>query len=373
MGKQSPATPPPVDYNAQAQAQGAANIDAARTGAQLNRVNQYTPYGSMVYTPGNTPDSWESTVTLSPEQQSLLDKQTSGENTLADTANQSLGNVQNAVAQPFDTSGAPARVNSVGTPDYSMYSGDTKAPVSSLDFSSLGNVPGANDFGAQKSEVEDALYRQATSRLDPQYAQQEDQLRTRLINSGVAEGSEAFTNAMGDFGRQKQADYGDARDRSILAGGTEQSRLNSDALSSRAQMLSQILSGGQFANTAKQQDVDNSLKALGFNNQTSGQKLSDAIASGNFQNQSRGANLDEQAFMRSLPLNEYNALISGAQVTNPSFSNAPGVAAPAPAPVFAAGQQQNQNAIDLYNQQVGTQNSNTQAGLSAAASLAAVF
>lgn len=363
MGKQQSAPPPAVDYGAQANAQGQANIDASRTNAQLNRVNQYTPYGSQIYTPGSTPDSWESTITLSPDQQSLLDKQSAGEQTLADTANTAVGRVQSTFGQPLDTSGAPSRVNSVGTPNYDMYSGDPNANLQkSLDFSSLGTVPGANDFGAQKQQVEDALYRESTAKLDPQYAAQEEAMRSRLANSGIAAGSDAFNQEMDNFNRQKQTDYGDARDRSILAGGQEQSRLNSDSLASRSQMLNQILQGGQFQNSASGQGLQQALAASGFNNTNKNQSLSDAIASGNFQNQARGASIDEAAYMRSLPLNEYNALISGAQVTNPSFANTPQVAGPAPAPVFAAGQAQNQNAMDLYNQQIAQNNSNVQSG-----------
>lgn len=495
MGKQQATPPPAVDYGAQANAQGQANIDASRVGAQLNRVNQYTPYGSQVYTPGSTPDSWESTITLSPEQQKLLNSQTSGEQTLADTANNGLGRVQDAFSQPFDTSGAPARVGSVGTPSYDLYNGSTSLPNStvntpgyniqlpgyqqstgnpnvpnstvntsgvpaaqtadylkSLDFSSLQNVPGANDFGAQKQEVEDALYREGSAKLDPQYAAQEEAMRARLANSGVTPGSDAYTQEMNAFNQQRSSDYGDLRDRSILAGGQEQSRLNSDSLASRAQMLSQIVSGGQFQNTsadqinqnglntrnqalneiynkagfenttanqnlqnqqsqagfnnataqqglsdaetsraqqmdelykqagfendASQSNIQNQLAALGFNNGTQGQSLADAISAGNFQNQQRGASLDESAYLRSLPLNEYNALISGAQVTNPSFGNTGSAASPAPAPVFAAGQAQNQSAMDLYNQQTAQGNSNTQAGVGlvgALASAAAVF
>jgi hypothetical protein len=422
MGKQQASPPPAVDYGAQAQAQGQANVDASRIGAQLNRVNQFTPYGSLVYTPGQSPDQWDATISLSPEQQSLLDKQTQGENTLAETANSGLNRVQSSFSQPFDPSQAPARVSSVNTPSYDMYTGNTNVPNSTvntsgvaprqtadylrdLDFSSLGSVPGMNDFGTQKDEVRDTLYRQQTAQLDPQFAQAEEQMRARLANSGITPGSEAFNQEMANFARQRTDAYGDARDRSLLAAGAEQSRLNADSLASRGQMMSQILTGGQFKNQAAdqantygltsraadldeiyqkagfendmaQQNFDNQLTAMGFNNTSRAQGLADAIAAGNFQNQARGASLDEQAFMRSLPLNEYNALISGAQVTNPSFANTPGVASPAPAPMFAGAEAQNQSAMDLYNQQVATNNSNTQAGIGLAgtlASAAAIF
>jgi len=373
MGKSAPASPPPVDYGQQASAQGQANIDAARVGAQLNRVNQYTPYGSLVYTPTSNPDQWDSTVTLSPDQQALLDKNTTGQLSLADTANSALGRIQSSMGSNFDTSGAPARVNSVNTPNYDIYTGNTSAPVKTLDFSGLGKLPTGDEYGAQKQEVEDALYRQSTARLDPQYAQQEEQLRNQLVNSGITQGSEAFTNAMNDFYRQKQADYGDARDRAITGGGAEQSRLLADALKARGEGVSEIGAQGTFANATSQQDLDSALKAMGFNNATESQGLADSIAAGNFQNSSRAAGLDEAAYLRSLPLNEYNALLKGTQVTSPSFANTPSVASPAPAPVFAAGQAQANNALDLYNQQIAQNNQNSQTAVSLAAGIAAIF
>lgn len=361
MGKQSPTPPAAPDYGQQAQAQGAANIDAARVGASLNRTNQYTPWGNLIYTPGQNPDQWESTVQLSPDQQTLLDNQTQGELQLSGAANAGIGRVTDTMGTPFDTSGLPSRVNSVAPGQYDMYNGPSGAAQQNVDFSSLGALPTADQYGQQANDVSDALYRQSTARLDPQYAQQEEAERSRLLNSGITQGTEAFTNAMNDFNRQKQADYGDARDRSIIGRGAEQSRLLNDSLAARGQGANEILSSGQFANNASQQDLDSALKALGFNNATGAQQFSDSVTAGNFQNQQRGAGMDEAAFLRSLPLNEYNALISGAQVQSPNFANTPSVASPAPAPVFAGAQAQNQSALDMYNQQVATNNANSQA------------
>ena len=51
MGK-SVATPPTIDYAKQAQAQGEANIDSARTSAKLSNPNIYGPLGSQTVTYG---------------------------------------------------------------------------------------------------------------------------------------------------------------------------------------------------------------------------------------------------------------------------------------------------------------------------------
>lgn len=337
MGKKSqPAAPAVPDYAAAATAQGAANLDAARIGAELTNTNQVTPYGSQTFTrdPGGS-DQWTSTISFSPEQQALYDRQTQGQLALANTGTGMLGRVQDAFAQPVDTSQFPTRVNSVDGANYNMYSGPTDAAVSSVDMSKL-------DGG----QVRDALYRKATAQLDPQYKQAEDDMRTRLLNSGVREGSEAFTREMNNFNQQRQTDYGDARDRSILAEGSERSR-----------MLAEMLGGAGFANDAQQQTIGNRMAATGMNNQVASQGLQDRIAQGNFANTQRGAAIDEAAYLRSLPLNEYTALTSGSQVTNPSFRGTGQVQGPAAAPVFAGAQAQGQSAIDLYNTQMASANS----------------
>ena len=352
MGKKStPKAPPPPDYAAAAREQGQANIEAAKIGAELARTNQYTPYGNQIFTQNPGSNQWSSTTTLSPEQQRLYDLQTQGQTTLGETAVGQLGRIQDTFGQDFDMSGAPGRVTSVGAPDYSMY--DPSGILQNLDFSQLGDVPAGEDYGEQRQSVEDALYRRATATLDPQFEKELDQTRTRLINSGVQEGTEAFRNAMDQYSRDRESAYGGARDRAILAGGQEQSRLSADRLASRAQMLAQAVTGGQFSNDAQQQIM----QALGFNNATEAQSFLDQIAAGNFQNKQRGAAIDEEAYLRNLPLNEYNALATGAQVTNPRFADTQAVQGPAAAPTFAATQAQDQRAIDLYNAQLAQQGS----------------
>ena len=247
-----------------------------------------------------------------------------------------LGRVGESFGQPVDTSSFTPRTTSVGEGgNYGLYAGPTDAAVDSVDMSKL-------DGG----QVRDALYRKATAQLDPQYKQAEDDMRTRLLNSGVREGSEAFTREMNNFNQQRQTDYGDARDRSILAEGSERSR-----------MLAEMLGGAGFANDARQQTIGNRMAATGLNNQTEAQRFNDRVTSGNFANTQRGAEIDEAAYLRSLPLNEYSALASGSQVTNPSFRGTGQVQGPAAAPVFAGAQAQGQSAIDLYNAQMASANS----------------
>lgn len=412
MGKKStPAPPAAPDYAAAATAQGAANVDAARTGAQLTNTNQVTPYGNQTFTKSPDSDQWTSTVSLSPEQQRLYELQTQGDTALGETAVAQLDRVKQSMGNPLDISGAPSRVNSVATPGYEMYSGTGPSygrVGGAPDYQTLGTGPtnarytGADmqlpDYAKQAQQVEDSIYNSQTARLDPQFAQQENSERQRLLNAGVAEGSEAYNNAMGDFSRNKTAAYGDARDRAIQGRGAEQSRLNNDFYTGNAQQFGQkmtsldfnnnagqqefnnaansanfnnattaqkyadTLRGTQFNNDASSAEFDNTLRSLGFNNQAEAQQFMDSVTGGNFQNTQRGAAIDEAAYLRSDPLNMYNALSSGAQVTNPQFRGTGQVQGPAPAPTFAGVQAGDQRAVDLYNAQLASSGS-AQGGL----------
>ena len=50
MGKSAPSPPPPPDPAKTAAAQAAANKETAIAQAKLNMIDEYTPYGSSLYT-----------------------------------------------------------------------------------------------------------------------------------------------------------------------------------------------------------------------------------------------------------------------------------------------------------------------------------
>lgn len=327
MGKKStPKAPAAPDYAGAATAQGEANMDAARLGAELNNTNQVTPYGSQTFVKDPNSDQWTSTVSLSPEQQNIYDLQVQGDKRLGEMANSQLDRINDTVSQPFDLSGAPDRVSSVDAADYGRYTGSgpqyelyNGTPAASQrvgdaaasqrvgdaaagqtvgnaaankqytgnmpDYSQFaGDIAQTQDYGAQAKEVEDSLYRTATSRLDPQFQQREDQERTRLINSGVPEGSEAFRNAMDAFSRDKNAAYGDARDRAIQGRGAEQSRLNADYLAGNAQRFGQQYSTSDVNNRTKQQTYADALRGLEFNNAAGNTDFANNVTAAGFNN-----------------------------------------------------------------------------------------
>jgi len=159
MGKQASAPPPP-DYAAAAKETAAGNLDVARQTTAANRVNQYTPYGSLEYQmSGQDPygnPMWKATQSLAPDQQKLLDIQNQLSIGTGQLGQKGLGYVENMIDQPFDTS----KLVSTG-------------------------------FNPSQS-YQDAYMQ----RLQPQIAQGREALDVKLANSGIPVGSEAYNRAM---------------------------------------------------------------------------------------------------------------------------------------------------------------------------------
>lgn len=158
-------------------------------------------------------------------------------------------------------------------------------------FGTSGVAGPVND--ASRQRVEAALL----SRTEPQFQRDEQGLRTQLLNSGVEVGTEAYNRELDRLSRARN----DSRMQAVLAGGQEESR---------------------------QTQLNAGLQQQGFNQ---------GLAGSQFDNQSRAQQLSEEAYLRSLPLNELNALRTGNQVSAPQFSGYYTNSA-APAPIFDAAQ-----------------------------------
>ena len=242
--------PPPPDYAGAAQATSQGNLDAARAATAANRVNQYTPYGSLEYSQSGTDQygnpTWSATTTLAPEQQQLFNIQNQTSLGLGNLQNQGLDYVKNMISTPFRTDNLPQ----------------------------TGYNPGQTYYNA------------AMRRLQPQIEQSRERLDSQLANQGIALGSTAYDRAMMN---QSQ------RENDLLAANTT--------------------SGFQAGLAANQQ---------GFN---------------------------QAGYIRNEPINTLNAIRSGSQVTNPTFSNSvPMQATTAGADLLGASQMG-------YNAQMGDFNS----------------
>ena len=158
---------------------------------------------------------------------------------------------------------------------------------------------GADQFAAQK----DKAYQDLMARQNQQFDQQDKSLQQQLANQGLTPGSEAYNRAYQPLNQARV----DASNQSDLSANTLQQQLIAQANAARTQ------------------------------------------------------GIQENVLARNQPLNELNALRSGAQVQMPSF-NQYNSAPVAPAPIFNAAQAQGGANTTAYNQNVGSYN-NTMNGL----------
>lgn len=206
----SPKAPAPPDPIKTAAAQTGSNIGTAISQQLVNQTDQVTPQGSLSYSQdgfttftdafGKTHQipKFTATQTYSPEQQQLYDI-----NTQADINMATLGRDQAA-----------------------KLSGYLDRPVT-LD----------------NEATEARLWELGSKRLEPQFARDEEALRTRLTNQGIREGSDAWKSAMNNFDYSRN----DARNQLLLGG---RGQAIQELLTERNQPLNEItalMSGSQVS------------------------------------------------------------------------------------------------------------------------------
>lgn len=369
-GGRAPAAP---DYVGAAREQGRQNILAAQENARLNRIGTQGPYGSTSWS-GNDRDGWSQVTTLNPDQQNLLSSSTKNQQLGNMLAGSSLERYGAQAGTPIDRSGYNARTTSVGSTPLQYNVNSPGVSRMNIDTSGLANIPGADDFSGDRRRVEDAYYNQSMRTLDPQFQQQEDAMRTRLLNSGVREGSEAWQKSWDDFGRTRNAAYGDARDRSIINAGQEQSRMLGDALNIRGQQFGERTTEGTFANDAAGQQLQAELARLGFFNDASNTDFDRALTNANLGNEQRTAQFGEDSTARQMSMQELMSLIGGTSGATVPQGLGSGASSQGVEPVDFMGALNNQYGANVsrYNANQASANATNQ-GLSTAALAALLY
>ncbi|MEN5063563.1 tail fiber domain-containing protein [Achromobacter aegrifaciens] len=235
-------------------------------------------------------DNWTQTVNLSPEMQALFDQQMKLSQGLAGAQDAALGRVNQMMGTGFDTSSLPGAGQALNM-------GSLPGMGQALDVNSL---PGAG-FVYDPNMATNTATQAILSRVNPELDRQQEALRNQLTNQGIAQGSAAWNNAMSSFGQQRNDAVTQAGLQGINLGMQQQGLTYNQQTQNRA--MAAALQGQQFA----QQNGLRTQEA-GLQNQQFSQA-----------NQARQQALQEQAYLRSLPLNELNALRSGSQVQMPEF------------------------------------------------------
>lgn len=202
MSKSSPKAPDPV---ATANAQAQANKDAVAESAKINSINQYTPYGSVVYQKDANGIPTSVTTSLTPTQQQALDQQ----NQLA----VALGGQAMNQAQYL--------------------------PTDKYSLAKFGAAPTAADFEQQGNQVRDAYFQQQMGMLDPTFAQESSRLEQNIANRGLPITGEGAKTLEDNLARRQNDARLQAANSAITAGGNEQTRLYNMAMGSRQQGISE--------------------------------------------------------------------------------------------------------------------------------------
>ena len=201
-----------------------------------------------------------------------------------------------------------------------------------LDYTGLTKLPGTDDFGAEAQRMSDSVYAKAASRLDPQWQQNDNDVKSSLAAQGISENSDAYRRSYDNLMRAKNDAYEGARNTSIAAGSDEQSRLFGLAMGARQQGQNEVNTQGTFRNAAQQQQFGQDMSVAGLNNSARQQQIQEA------------------AYLRNMPINDIAALLgTGAGVQGPEFNPVAQVGVAAP---DYAGMVQNQytNQMNRYNQ-----------------------
>lgn len=161
--------------------------------------------GSAAALPGQSEQRWQSTVTLAPEQQRMLDLQNQAGIQYGETANRQMAAVSDRLAAP-------------------------------LDFSTLGAAP-TMDAGYRDQVMSSMLQRQ-----QPMMDRDRTALETQMANQGIVAGSEAWKRGMDDFSRA-QTDMRLAMD---ARAGDEMSRMYGMQTNARDRAMNEMVQQRQI-------------------------------------------------------------------------------------------------------------------------------
>jgi len=337
----SPSPPPAPDYTGAAEATAAGNLDAAKYQVEVNRPDEYTPYGSRTWTKDQTFDqtaydealsAWESGRPTpigsgigaldALENKMAMDKYGASPTEADFTTDQWRSDIAltDVGQRLFDID----NLNKESMANLSLQGQDQLQDVFGTQFQIDGNQPayeGPGTYGENRQKTMDAML----ARVDEQTEQDRDNKRSQLIAQGIPPGSEAWKREMD----QINENLTDARQQAEIAATDQAGR----------EYQSSLAGAGQLYGA---------------------------------ETDARSRMIQELMMNRQTPLNEYNAFRTGSQVNMPQFGSygqMGQVAGPDYTGAAAA-----QSAYDMGNYNAGVAGSNSllgTAGMLGAASIMA--
>jgi len=322
-GKSSP------DTAQAAIAQGEANREVVRDQTFANRPDQFTPFGSTTWNPYQTTDpatgepttAWEQTSSLTPQLQSILNKQFAIQEGRSDVAGALTGRMGSEFGAPMDWRG----LNPMGEVPTNQFTLPENLQRN-LDYS---DAPAVGDPRDLRQRAENAVFSKGANRLNDRFDSQRRQMEIKLRNQGLAPEDEAWRSQMEGLRMAENDAYGNLQTDAVTAGRGEQAQLFGQDTTLRGMATGEADRQANFFNQSGNQVFN---QALGANNAN----FSQAMQGSAYANQLRQQQLTEAMQKRGSSLNEINALLSGQQVGTPQMPNFSQAQAAQPAPVYQA-------------------------------------
>lgn len=318
------------DYAGLAAAQGEANREVVTDQTYANRPTQLTPWGYTQWSnesaidpaTGQPVTQWTQTQGLTPELQSILNRQIAIQGARTDVA----GSLTQRMGEEFSS---PLQWDNL-SPLARGPNAQFTLPESvqrQLDFSDAHQI---SDPSQLRQHAEDAMYNRATSRLDPQFQQRRQALEIKLRNQGLGPEDEAYQAQMGSLDMQETDAYNQAMYSAVDSGRAEAGQLFGQDVTKRGIDTGEVAQQAGFYNQSGQQAFD---QAYQSNQANFGQATQEAT----YANMIRQQQMAEMMQQRGFSLNEINALLSGQQVSTPQMPNFSNAGQAQPAPIYQAG------------------------------------
>lgn len=358
MGKKSPSAPAAPDPVATANAQAAANKEAAYEMARLNRINQITPYGSLTYENiGPKPTQVGGSFKVGDKTFGTM------EEALRFAGSQPLPNITTSY-EGFGNYGQ--KVYKVGDKTFGTIEEALRFALTPQ--SKVQQIGGGWEVGGQIYRTQEEANKaardleqwQAVQTLTPEQQrildiqnQASEQYGNIALNQlGQVGGllstplDFSYLGAIPEINEQTRQSVYD----SILA--RNQGQQDSDRQRLEQQLANMGFVAGSQGYDRKFDELNRSINDFRLAADT--QALNQALALNQQQMGARNQALNEMIQRRQIPLNELAAMLSGTQVQQPSFVNAPQVQIN-PADVMGATYNSYAGQMNAYNQQLANQ------------------
>jgi len=355
----------------------ASSQDAQTRADWANRPDQVTPWGQQTWSSAKQIDpatgkemtKWTQNTTLDPKLQAALDQQQQIDMSKSELAGAQIGRAGEALQNPFNWGGMRQGGQAVQAQNVNPYGFQTRGAGQGMmsGFDQAGPVEQAGgDLGRQRTEQ--ALM----ARMQPQNDRAQSQLEGKLANMGLTRGSEAWKNEMQNLSDNQSRQAFDA----MQTAGTEQQRNYGMSLQGQQQQYAQNLGQATFGNQAQQQAFQQRMgqnqQNFGMMTGASAQNFGQNMQASQYQNQLRQQDIAEEGQRRLMPLNEMNALLSGAQVNMPNMPQFNTSQSAGGANYSGAAKDQYSASMDAYNAKQ-QQSQSLMSGISGAAGMAAMF